>query len=166
MGEVRIFLFCYIIYKIITYISCSQPDLIFLFLSNRFQQRISKRERVLEGRSNLSHEVHCPLFPDVKQEYWWVYICDRKSQTLLTTPIHVTSLAQFEEIQLRFTAPRWPGLYTFTVCLRSDSYLGFDQAQDIKVSYLKIVKIQVTQQKILFFIIYICNDMMVLCSWT
>lgn len=99
----------------------------------KFQQRISKRERVLEGRSNLSHEVHCPLFPDVKQEYWWVYICDRKSQTLLTTPIHVTSLAQFEEIQLRFTAPRWPGLYTFTVCLRSDSYLGFDQAQDIKL---------------------------------
>ncbi|XP_029167559.1 translocation protein SEC63 homolog [Nylanderia fulva] len=99
----------------------------------KFQQRISKRERVLEGRSNLSHEVHCPLFPDVKQEYWWVYICDRKSQTLLTTPIHVTSLAQFEEVQLRFTAPRWPGLYTFTVCLRSDSYLGFDQAQDIKL---------------------------------
>lgn len=99
----------------------------------KFQQRISKRERVLEGRSNLSHEVHCPLFPDVKQEYWWVYICDRKSQTLLTTPIHVTSLAQFEEVQLRFTAPRWPNLYTFTVCLRSDSYLGFDQAQDIKL---------------------------------
>lgn len=99
----------------------------------RFQQRISKREKVLEGRSNISHEVHCPLFPDVKQEYWWVYICDRKSQTLLTTPIYVTSLAHFEEVQLKFTAPRWPGVYTFTVCLRSDSYLGFDQAQDIKL---------------------------------
>lgn len=99
----------------------------------RFQQRISKREKVLEGRSNISHEVHCPLFPDVKQEYWWVYICDRKSQTLLTTPIYVTSLAQFEEVQLKFTAPRWPSVYTFTVCLRSDSYLGFDQAQDIKL---------------------------------
>ncbi|XP_026675385.1 translocation protein SEC63 homolog isoform X2 [Ceratina calcarata] len=99
----------------------------------RFQQRISKREKVLEGRSNISHEVHCPLFPDVKQEYWWVYICDRKSRTLLTTPIYVTSLAQFEEVQLKFTAPRWPGVYTFTVCMRSDSYLGFDQAQDIKL---------------------------------
>ncbi|XP_003702349.1 translocation protein Sec63 [Megachile rotundata] len=99
----------------------------------RFQQKLSKREKVLEGRSNLSHEVHCPLFPDVKQEYWWVYICDRKSQTLLTAPVHVTSLAHFEEVQLKFTAPRWPGVYTFTVCLRSDSYLGFDQAQDIKL---------------------------------
>ncbi|XP_046410511.1 translocation protein SEC63 homolog [Neodiprion pinetum] len=99
----------------------------------RFQQRISKREKILEGRSKLSHEVHCPLFPEAKQEYWWVYICDRKSHTLLTAPVHVTSLATFEEVQLRFTAPRWPGLYTFTVCLRSDSYIGFDQAQDIKL---------------------------------
>ncbi|XP_076177312.1 translocation protein Sec63 isoform X3 [Ptiloglossa arizonensis] len=99
----------------------------------RFQQKISKREKVLEGRSNLSHEVHCPLFPDVKQEYWWVYICDRKSHSLLTTPIYVTSLAHSEEVQLKFTAPRWPGVYTFTVCLRSDSYLGFDQAQNIKL---------------------------------
>jgi len=108
----------------------------------------------------LSHEVHCPLFPDVKQEYWWVYICDRKSQTLLTTPIHVTSLAQFEEIQLRFTAPRWPGLYTFTVCLRSDSYLGFDQAQDIKVSYLRSCL-----KKTYFLIIYIYNNATMLYSW-
>ncbi|XP_076676846.1 translocation protein Sec63 [Andrena cerasifolii] len=99
----------------------------------RVQQRIPKREKALEGRSNLSHEVHCPLFPDVKQEYWWVYICDRKSRTLLTTPVYVTSLTHFEEIQLKFTAPRWTGVYTFTVCLRSDSYLGFDQAQYIKL---------------------------------
>lgn len=69
-----------------------------------------------------------------KQEYWWVYISDRKSHTLLTAPYHVTALVDVEEIQLKFTAPRWPGVYTFTVCLRSDSYLGFDQLHDIKVS--------------------------------
>ncbi|CAG5089606.1 Similar to Sec63: Translocation protein SEC63 homolog (Mus musculus) [Cotesia congregata] len=99
----------------------------------KFQQRMNKREKVLEGRSNLSHEVHCPMFPDVKQEYWWVYICDRKSHTLITTPVHVTSLVDKEEVQLRFTAPSWPRVYTFSVCLRSDSYLGFYQTQDIKL---------------------------------
>lgn len=99
---------------------------------DKFQQRIAKREKVL-GRSNVSHKVHCPLYPDVKQEYWWVYICDRKSHTLLTSPVHVTSLIDIEEVQLRFTAPTWPGVYTFSVCLRSDSYLGFYQTQDIKV---------------------------------
>lgn len=62
-----------------------------------------------------------------------MYICDRKSHTLLTSPYHVTALVEEEEIQLKFTAPRWPGVYNFTVCLRSDSYLGFDQMYDIKV---------------------------------
>lgn len=54
-----------------------------------------------------------------KQEYWWCYICDRKSHTLLTAPAHVTALVDTHELQLRFTAPRWPGLYTLACCLRS-----------------------------------------------
>jgi len=98
----------------------------------KFQQKLNKREK-LEGRSKLSHSVHCPTFPEDKQEYWWTYICDRKSRTLLTAPYHITNLVDHEEIPLKFTAPRWPGYYTFTVCLRSDSYMGMDQQQELKL---------------------------------
>lgn len=84
----------------------------------KFQQKLNRREK-LEGKSKMSHSVHCPNYPEDKQEYWWTYICDRKSRTLLTAPYHVTNLVDSEEIQLKFTAPRWPGVYTFTVCLRS-----------------------------------------------
>lgn len=84
----------------------------------KIQQKLNKREK-LEGKSKLSHSVHCPAFPEDKQEYWWTYICDRKSRTLLTAPYHVTNLVDTEEIQLKFTAPRWPAVYTFCVCLRS-----------------------------------------------
>lgn len=87
----------------------------------RFQKKLNKREK-LEGKSKMSHSVHCPYFPEDKQEYWWTYICDRKSKTLLTAPYHCTNLVGFEEIQLKFTAPRWPGIYTFTVCLRSGMF--------------------------------------------
>ncbi|KAG5677179.1 hypothetical protein PVAND_006960 [Polypedilum vanderplanki] len=98
----------------------------------KFQQKLNKREK-LEGRSKNSHSVHCPLYPEDKQEYWWTYICDRKSQTLLTAPYHVTNLVDHQEVQLKFTAPRWPGIFTFTVCLRSDSYMGMDQQLDLKL---------------------------------
>lgn len=84
----------------------------------KIQQKLNKREK-LEGKSKLSHSVHSPSFPEDKQEYWWTYICDRKSRTLLTAPYHVTNLVDTEEIQLKFTAPRWPAMYTFAVCLRS-----------------------------------------------
>lgn len=56
---------------------------------------------MLEGRSKKSHTVHCPLFPLDKQEYWWAYVCDRKSKTLLTAPYLITSLVDKEEVQLR-----------------------------------------------------------------
>lgn len=84
----------------------------------KFQKKLNKREK-LEGKSKISHSVYCPYFPEDKQEYWWTYICDRKSRTLLTAPYHVTNLVEREEIQLKFTAPRWPGVYSFSVCLRS-----------------------------------------------
>ena len=95
-----------------------------------------KRQKLLEGKSQVSHSVHCPYFPLDKQEYWWVYITDRKNQLLLTSPYHVTSLVEHEEVQLKFTAPFKPGSYTFAVCLRSDSYFGFDQMKDIKVTFI------------------------------
>lgn len=97
-----------------------------------------RRQRLLEGKSQISHSVHCPYFPQDKQEYWWAYITDRKQQMLLTAPYHITNLVEHEEIQLKFTAPFKPGFYTFAVCLRSDSYFGFDQMKDIKVRFFKM----------------------------
>jgi len=99
----------------------------------RLQKRMIKREKVLEGKSRISHSVHSPYFPDDKQEHWWVYISDRNNQALLTPPKQVTSLVDQEEIELIFTAPHKPGPYSFTVCIRSDSYLGVDVQEDIKV---------------------------------
>lgn len=99
----------------------------------RFQKGLTKREKALEGKSRMSHTVHCPYFPDDKQEYWWTYVCDRKKHMLITAPYQITNLVDHEEVQLKFTAPQKPGIYTYQVCLRSDSYLGLDQSQDIKL---------------------------------
>jgi len=99
----------------------------------RFQKGVNKREKALSGKSRISHSVHCPYFTDDKQEYWWVYIADRKTHSLITPPYHLTSLVMAEEVELKFTAPGKPGHYNFTVCVRSDSYLGCDLLEDIKL---------------------------------
>jgi len=99
----------------------------------RFQRGVNKREKALSGKSRVSHSVHCPYFTDDKQEYWWVYISDRKSHSLITPPYHLTNLVTTEEVELKFTAPGKPGHYNFTVCVRSDSYLGVDLLEDIRL---------------------------------
>lgn len=68
-----------------------------------------RREKALEGKSKVSHSVHCPYFTDDKQEFWWVYLSDKKNRLLVTPPQHVTSLVEREEIELKFTAPPKPG---------------------------------------------------------
>lgn len=99
----------------------------------RCQARLGRRARTLDAVSRVSHSVHCPRYADSKHEYWWVYVCDRRNHGLVTAPLQVTDLRSQRQVELKFTAPRKPGLYTFTVCLRSDSYLGFDQSKDFKL---------------------------------
>jgi len=103
----------------------------------RFQKGVNKREKALSGKSRVSHSVHSPYFTDDKQEYWWVYISDRKSHSLITPPYHLTSLVHEEEVELKFTAPSKEGIYNFTVCVRSDSFLGCDLMEDIKLDVQK-----------------------------
>merc|ERR1719244_1344301 len=103
----------------------------------RFQRGVNKREKALSGKSRVSHSVHSPYFTDDKQEFWWVYISDRKSHSLITPPYHLTSLVMEEEVELKFTAPSKEGIYNFTVCVRSDSYLGTDLMEDIKLDVQK-----------------------------
>merc|ERR1719282_1597597 len=103
----------------------------------RFQKGMNRREKALAGKSRVSHSVHCPYYTDDKQEFWWVYISDRKSHSLITPPYHLTSLVSEEEVELKFTAPAKEGVYNFTVCVRSDSYLGVDLQEDIKLDVQK-----------------------------
>lgn len=89
----------------------------------KFQEKLLKKQKVFKSKSKKSHSVHCPYFPDDKQEFWWVYVVDRKRFSLVTAPLLVTSLIEKEEIELKFTAPHRPGLYTYTIVVRSDSYV-------------------------------------------
>ncbi|XP_018585904.1 translocation protein SEC63 homolog isoform X2 [Scleropages formosus] len=98
------------------------------------QQSIQRRERaLLETKSKITHPVYSLYFPEEKQEWWWLYIVDRKDQTLVSMPYHVCTLRDAEEVELKFPAPSKTGNYQYSVILRSDSYLGLDQIKPLKL---------------------------------
>lgn len=70
------------------------------------------------------------------QEYWWLYLCDKKKSDLITVPVRVTNLVDDIEIDVKFPAPRKTGVYTYTMCLKSDSYIDMDLTQNLKVLIL------------------------------
>ncbi|KAM6127026.1 translocation protein SEC63 homolog [Haliaeetus albicilla] len=98
------------------------------------QQSIQRKERaLLETKSKITHPVYSLFFPEEKQEWWWLYIADRKEQMLICMPYHVCTLKDKEEVELKFPAPGKPGNYQYTVYLRSDSYMGLDQIKPLKL---------------------------------
>ena len=84
-----------------------------------------------------------------------MYICDRKTHSLITPPYHLTNLVNNEEVELKFTAPGKPGHYNFTVCVRSDSYLGivemtsvgFSLAQSAGVDLMDDIRLDVQEAR-------------------
>ncbi|XP_055741778.1 translocation protein SEC63 homolog isoform X1 [Salvelinus fontinalis] len=98
------------------------------------QQSIQRRERaLLETKSKVTHPVYSLYYPEEKHEWWWLYIADRKDQSLVSMPYHVCTLKDTEEVELKFPAPSKTGNYQYAVILRSDSYLGLDQIRPLKL---------------------------------
>uniref|UniRef100_A0A8C6WSY2 Translocation protein SEC63 homolog n=1 Tax=Neogobius melanostomus TaxID=47308 RepID=A0A8C6WSY2_9GOBI len=98
------------------------------------QQSIQRRERaLLETKSKVTHPVYSLYFPEEKQEWWWLYIADRRDQTLVSMPYHVCTLKDTEEVELKFPAPSKTGNYQYSVILRSDSYMGLDLIKPLKL---------------------------------
>uniref|UniRef100_A0A1I8GJ51 J domain-containing protein n=1 Tax=Macrostomum lignano TaxID=282301 RepID=A0A1I8GJ51_9PLAT len=109
---------------------------------DRVQEQL-RRDNSLDTRSRTTRVVHCPMFPGEKLEFWWLYICDKRVSKLLTQPVFITSLDDTEQVPLRFQAPDKPGSYTYTLCLRSDSYLDLELNLPIRLDVLPAAEVPV-----------------------
>ncbi|XP_052280964.1 translocation protein SEC63 homolog [Dreissena polymorpha] len=107
----------------------------------KFQEE-AKKENTLETKKKESHPVHCPYFPDEKQEGWWLYVADRKNHMLVSAPVQILTLKKEEEMTLKFSAPPKVGIYTYSVVLRSDSYFDFDQHHNFKLDVKEAKKVE------------------------
>lgn len=58
---------------------------------------------------------------------------------MICPPLFICTLKDEEEFELKMIAPKTPGVYTYSVILRSDSYLDFDVIQQIKVDSLRVI---------------------------
>ncbi|CAF4165328.1 unnamed protein product, partial [Rotaria magnacalcarata] len=96
----------------------------------RFQQQQRKRE-TLETKAKISHRVFCPFYPEIKQECWWLYVADKKHFSLISAPVYLCTLKDKEEIEIKFSAPKIPGHYVYSVILRSDSYFDVDVMENL-----------------------------------
>uniref|UniRef100_A0A8C1M0Z5 Activating signal cointegrator 1 complex subunit 3 n=1 Tax=Cyprinus carpio TaxID=7962 RepID=A0A8C1M0Z5_CYPCA len=78
----------------------------------------------LEREEEVTGPVIAPLFPQKREEGWWVVIGDPKSNSLIS--IKRLTLQQKAKVKLDFVAPV-VGVHNYTLYFMSDAYMGCDQ---------------------------------------
>merc|ERR1719466_274344 len=106
----------------------------------KVQKKVQKKKAVLtRDNSKMTHTVYASRFPAEKQEWWWAYLVmvnpkrEKTSERLMVDPVNITNLAEEEEIDMRFQAPGKPGMYNFTIYVRSDSYIELDTRHQFSI---------------------------------
>ncbi|ELU09831.1 hypothetical protein CAPTEDRAFT_222545 [Capitella teleta] len=84
----------------------------------------------LEREDEVTGPVVAPLFPQKREEGWWVVIGDPKTNHLLS--IKRLTLQQKAKVKLDFVAPN-PGRHSYVLYYMSDAYMGCDQEYKFNV---------------------------------
>lgn len=85
----------------------------------------------LEREDEITGPVIAPLFPQKREEGWWVVIGDPKTNSLLS--IKRLTLQQKAKVKLDFVAPS-PGSYEYTLYFMSDCFMGCDQEYKFNIN--------------------------------
>lgn len=75
--------------------------------------------------------VSAPLFPERKEEGWWVIIGDAKTNTLYTLK-HV-GLKESAMVKMEFVSPAEVGKHRLSIYVLSDSYVDCDQDDEFEI---------------------------------
>ena len=86
----------------------------------------------LEREDEVTGPVIAPLFPQKREENWWVVVGDTKTNTLLS--IKRLALVQKAKLRLDFNAPSASNTYSYTLYLMSDAYMGCDQEYKLQIA--------------------------------
>eukprot|EP00061_Rhincodon_typus_P019091 g48546.t1 len=78
----------------------------------------------LEREEEVTGPVIAPLFPQKREEGWWVVVGDPKTNSLIS--IKRLTLQQKAKVKLDFLAPA-PSTQHYTLYFMSDAYMGCDQ---------------------------------------
>ncbi|KAH8555826.1 Sec63 Brl domain-containing protein [Umbelopsis sp. PMI_123] len=96
-------------------------------------------DAIIEGKKEIKESnerinaAHAPYFPGEKKPYWWVYLGDPKVNRIIVPPQKITDVVTKKTIKIQFPGPPKAGTYTFSYYVRSDSFVGTDIRQDIKL---------------------------------
>eukprot|EP01111_Echinosteliopsis_oligospora_P011296 TRINITY_DN3695_c0_g2_i1.p1 TRINITY_DN3695_c0_g2~~TRINITY_DN3695_c0_g2_i1.p1 ORF type:complete len:650 (+),score=189.96 TRINITY_DN3695_c0_g2_i1:117-2066(+) len=100
--------------------------------------RLKKIKEQQKDNELKKRYVHAPLFPEKREECWWVVVQDNK--TNFGKLVGITKVGNVDSVYegtLQFKAPEEEGTLGYTLWLVCDGYHGFDKKKDFKLRIQK-----------------------------
>lgn len=107
-------------------------------LQTSFHRYVNKMHRTNE---TLIPKAHCPKFPKVKDEGWFLVLGAPHDGELIAMK-RCSYRNTRSTHQVTFKAPHRIGRFIYTVYIMSDSYIGFDQQYDLHFEVIEGVEIE------------------------
>ncbi|KAG1443931.1 hypothetical protein G6F56_010493 [Rhizopus delemar] len=77
--------------------------------------------------------AHTPYYAGEKKPCWWIFLGDPKVNRILVPHKKVTDIVDEQTVKIPFPGPPKPGVYTFSMFIKSDTYVGTDIVQDVQL---------------------------------
>jgi translocation protein SEC63 len=77
--------------------------------------------------------AHAPYFPCEKKPCWWIVMASEKRGVVVRDPVKVHGISTSKVIKIAFPVPPHAGVYSYTVFIKCDSYIGTDLKKEFKV---------------------------------
>ena len=84
--------------------------------------------------SNPNEAIYAPYLKSMeKKPFWWVILAEPRMNNFICPPVKVHDLVTSKTVKMQFVAPNREGTYQFVLYLKSDSFVGLDLRQEVKV---------------------------------
>ncbi|KAG1047333.1 hypothetical protein G6F43_010213 [Rhizopus delemar] len=122
---------------IITFIlKLRNGEIVNVEVDQKEQNEDDDEEELLEEKKKNKKSLplaHTPYYAGEKKPCWWIFLGDPKVNRILVPHKKVTDIVDEETVKIPFPGPPKPGVYTFSLFVKSDTYIGTDIVQDVKL---------------------------------
>ena len=85
-------------------------------------------------KSNPNDSIYAPYLGTLdKKPFWWVILAEPRMNNFICAPVRLHDLVTSKVAKMQFVAPSREGTYQFVLYVKSDSYIGVDLRQEVKV---------------------------------
>ncbi|ORX79099.1 hypothetical protein BCR32DRAFT_281697 [Anaeromyces robustus] len=115
---------------------------------NEVEEKKKKMRTLFDKATNPNDPIYAPYLMMEKRPGWWLMMGNPQVNKSLTPPMKINDLVDEKVLRFTFQTPPKTGTFPITLYVKSDSSIGFDVVQEVKLVVVPAPKYHVYEDEI------------------